>query len=191
MTQFRGSQFGGGGARPRDSSQQHHGGGVSYGRGGRDRSQPDDTVANHWPDYLKEGYFDAEGSLKTEYVSSSIPGDDKQRGVEELIRAMTLAHPKLTTGQLRRFFQHCRGLETSLKSGMANWHHLRSRFEFLSAAAADAYGKSPSKIPGLFYDFIRRNVAAVKTERDFRSGFLPHFEALVGFGSLYVDKERN
>jgi hypothetical protein len=44
----------------------------------------------------------------------------------------------------------------------------------------------------LFHDFIRRNVAAVHSEKEFLQGFLPHFEALVGFGSLHLKKsERN
>ena len=59
-------------------------------------------------------------------------------------------------------------------------------------AAADAFGKMPPKIPEIFHDFIKSNVAAVKNEKDFLKGFLPHFEALVGFGSQYFkERERN
>ncbi len=44
----------------------------------------------------------------------------------------------------------------------------------------------------IFHDFIRHNVAAVKTEKDFLEGFLPHFEALVGFGTpLFRERERS
>ena len=147
-------------------------------------------IADCWPDYLKDGYFDAQDNLRLEYVARHIEGRD-DIGVEPMIRAMANGHPKLTTAQLRRFFQHCRGIETRLKSQEATWSQVRPSFEFLAAAAADAYGKQPRKIPDLFYDFICRNIATVKTERDFLHGFLPHFEALVGFGSLHIQKERN
>lgn len=167
---------GGGGVRLR-SNEPPRSGGYS----GRDRSQTTETVGDLWPDYLKSGYFDAEGNLNSELVSAE--------KVEPLIQNM--ADEGLTTGQLRRFFQHCRGVETHLKSGAASWSQLRPKFEFLAAAAADAYGKVPPKVPSLFYSFIRRNVDSVKTENDFLKGFLPHFEALVGFGSLYIKKERN
>ncbi len=86
---------------------------------------------------------------------------------------MANSRPELSTGQLRRFFQHCRGLETRLKSGAATWPGLRPQFEFLDAAATDAFGKQPRKIPAVFYDFIRRNVAAVKSEKDFAQASFP------------------
>ena len=187
-------QTGGGGVRRRDGgspSNQSRG----YGGGGR-HDQPDDKVSKHWPNYLEGGYFDEAGNLKVEYVSRCLPDDehlpdDKQHGVEPLIRAMANGRPRLTTGQLRRFFGHCRTLETRLKSGASTWLELRTKFLSLDVAASDAYGKSQRKIPGLFYDFIQRNVHAVKNENDFLKGFLPHFEALVGFGSLHVQKDRN
>ena len=85
---------------------------------------------------------------------------------------------------------HCRAIETKLKTG-APWKQIRPEFERLNIAASDGHGKQPRKIPGLFFNFIQRNVATVSTEKDFLSGFLPHFEALVGFGSLYLSRERN
>ncbi len=160
------------------------------------RDQPDDTVAKHWPDYLEGGYFDESGNLKIQYVSRCLPGDEhlpdhQQRGCEELIYSIANASIPLTTGQMRRFFSHCRALETKIKTGSATWYSLHAEFQKLDSAAADGFGKKPKpKIPGLFYDFIRRNVAAVHSEKDFLQGFLPHFEAIVGFGSLYL-KDRN
>jgi len=194
---------GGGGVKPRDGGGgktvydggARSAGGYGGGGGDRDRSQPDQTIGQLWPGYLEGGYFDDQGSLKIQYVSRCIPGDEileesKQKGLEAIVRAMANARPALTTGQLRRFFMHCRGIETKLKS-RALWGTIRPQFQFIDSAASDAHGKQPQKIPGLFYDFIRRNVNAVKTEQDFLHGFIPHFEALVGFGSLYIQKERN
>jgi CRISPR/Cas system CSM-associated protein Csm2 small subunit len=197
MSRFGHGQTGGGGVRPREQGGGGYGGGKpgGYGGGERDRSQPDQTVAQHWPNYLQGGYFDNEGNLKIEYVSRCIPGDEvleesKQKGLEALARIACNSSPQLNSAQVRRFFQHCRGIETKLKSG-ASWNSIRPQFQFLDSAAQDAHGKQPRKIPGLFFDFIRRNVAAVKTENDFLKGFLPHFEAFVGFSTPYLARERN
>ena len=150
---------------------------------GPPRSSPQ-TVGDVWPRYLQDGYFNSDGSLRREYVSR-----DK---VEALIGAMARSEPKLNQHQVRRFFQHCRALEARLRARKTTWAKLECEFCKLDAAAADAAGKSPPKIPPLFHDFIRRNVAAVHSEEDFLQGFIPHFEALVGFGALHLEKsDRN
>jgi CRISPR type III-A-associated protein Csm2 len=150
---------------------------------GGQRPPPEvEHVAQLWRGYLESGYFDTEGNLRIDYVS--------RETVEPLVREMARARPALTTGQIRRFFQHCRRIETRLKSREATWAQVRPQVVFLDSAAQDAYGKSSRKIPALFRDFIQRNVAAIQSEKDLREGFLPHFEALVGFGSLYI-RDRN
>lgn len=154
-----------------------------HGSGGQNPAPGVEHVEQLWQDYLQGGYFDAEGHLRIEYVS--------REKVEPLVRAMANASPKLTTGQIRRFFQHCRRLETRLQTREAGWAQVRPQVEFLDAAAQDAFGKTPRKIPALFRDFIQRNIAAVRSEKDFREGFLPHFEALVGFGATHIQRDRN
>lgn len=169
MNQYNRGGYGGGGRS----------GGHQQGRGGGRNQPPDDKVANHWPDYLKEGYFDADGCLKVEYVSR-----DK---VEPLAQRMA----SLSTHQIRRYFGHCRAIETRLKSGGTMWASVWPEVKKLDVAAADGAAKQPQpKIPPLFHDFIRRNVDAIKCEKDFLKGFLPHFEALVGFGQMHFGKER-
>jgi CRISPR type III-A-associated protein Csm2 len=141
-------------------------------------------VGQLWPEYLQGGYFDTEGNLRLEYVT--------RERLEPLARAMADAHDKpLTINQVRRFFQHCRRIEAQLSAGEATWPEVAPKIVFLDAAAQYAYGKEPRKIPALFKDFIRRNIAAVGNANDFGRGFLPHFEALVGFGSGYIKRERN
>lgn len=154
-------------------------GGQGPGYGGGGHRQADDKVANHWPDYLKDGYFDANGCLKIEYVSR-----DK---VEPLAQKMA----SLTIHQVRRYFGHCRAIETRLKSGGATWESLWPEVKKLDIAAADGAAKQPPKIPALFHDFIKRNVDKIKTKDDFLKGFLPHFEALVGFGQAHFKKDRS
>jgi CRISPR type III-A-associated protein Csm2 len=132
----------------------------------------------------RTGYFDAAGNLRIEFVLR-----DRLVPIAE---DMANAQPALTVHQIRKFFQHCRAIEAKLRAKTSTWAAEEAAFRMLDVAAADAFGKSPKKIPELFHDFIKSNVAAVKNEEDFLKGFLPHFEALVGFGSRYFkERERN
>jgi len=134
-----------------------------------------------WPGYLKDGYFTQEGNTRRELLDR-----EKFHPVLE-----DLSSNGLTNHQLRRFFQHCRAIETRLRSGKATWGQLAPDFLKIDAVAADAAGKMPPKIPGLFHDFIERNVRIVRNEKDFTEGFMRHFEALVGFASLYLKDKKN
>jgi CRISPR type III-A-associated protein Csm2 len=132
----------------------------------------------------RSGYFDAGGNLRIEFVL-------RDRLVP-IVQNLANADPPLTTHQVRRFFQHCRAIEAKLRAKTSTWAAEKTTFLKLDAAAADAFGKNLPKIPELFHDFIKCNVAAVKNEKDFLNGFLPHFEALVGFGSqFFKERERN
>lgn len=135
-----------------------------------------------WPDCLKDGYF-VNGCLHPDFVV--------RERMEPLARNMAEARPKLTVNQIRRFFQHCRAIEARLRAKTSRWECEFTEVKMLDVAVADAFGKSPRKVPEVFCEFIRRNVAAIQTEKDFLEGFLPHFEALVGFGSAYFRNERN
>lgn len=134
-----------------------------------------------WVGYLHSGYFE-KGKLRLEYV--------RREEVTRLARGMTEGRKALTANQLRRFFSHARAIEAKLLSKTASWDQVEVDFQRLDIAAADAFHKSDPKIPGLFHDFIQRNVAAVHTENDFLKGFMPHFEALVGFGTEFFKNDR-
>ncbi|SRR5260370_31347350 len=141
----------------------------------------------------RTGYFDGAGNLRLEFVA--------RESMQSLAKQLSDEWPRdgKPTHQVRRFFQHCRAIEAKLRANastpellQAAWAAEQSAFRQLDIVAADAFAKSPPKIPGLFHDFIQSNVAAVKNEKDFLKGFLPHFEALVGFGSQYFkERERN
>lgn len=132
----------------------------------------------------RSGYFDAAGNLRIDFVL-------RDRLVP-IAKDLANARPPLTVHQVRRFFQHCRAIEAKLRAKTSTWLAEEATFRLLDAAAADALGKDKPKIPVLFHDFIKLNIAAVKNEKDFLKGFLPHFEALVGFGSQYFkERERN
>ena len=140
----------------------------------------------------RNGYFDAAGNLFAAFVSRD--------SIQPLAQQMADEWPRdgKPTHQVRRFFQHCRAIEAKLRANAASgdsmkaaWAAEEAAFRRLDIAAADALAKSPPKIPVLFHDFIQSNVAAVKNEKDFLEGFLPHFEALVGFGTQFFrEKDR-
>lgn len=126
------------------------------------------------------GYFDSAGNLRNEFVARD--------RITPIAITMSEARPPLTMHQIRRFFQHCRAIEAKVRAGTSTWATEEAAFRQLDVAAADAFSKSPPKIPELFHDFIKSNVAAVKNEKDFLKGFLPHFEALVGFGRFQNER---
>lgn len=132
----------------------------------------------------KHGYFSKAGNLRPQFVL--------REWIEPIAKSMSTARPPLTMHQIRRFFQHCRAIEARLRGKTSSWEVEEAAFRQLDVAAADALGKSPPKIPESFHDFIKINVAAVKNEQDFLKGFIPLFEALVGFGSKFFKQhERN
>ena len=91
------------------------------------------------------------------------------------------AKPMLSTGQMRRFFNHCRQIERLLQTDGESWERVLAAFLALSSHAQ--YAQSTRKIPTEFRTFIDDNVQRVVTDGDpreaFLRGFLPHFEALV------------
>lgn len=105
-------------------SQYNRGGyGGQQARGGQ-AAPSDDKVANHWPKYLEGGYFDESGCLKIEYVS--------REKVDPLAKNMS----NLTVHQVRRYFGHCRALETQLKTSGASWEAIRPEVRRLDIAVA-------------------------------------------------------
>ncbi len=153
--------------------------------GGRlpNASAPDQRITKIWADYLKGGYFDAQGNLRIEYVS--------RERVEQLAQAMC-ASGQLTTHQIRRYFGHCRAVETKLRWAGVEWLAIWPMIKKLDISAADGAAKQPApKIPELFHDFIRSNIAAIKSQKDFLEGFLPHFEAVIGFGQAHFKSGKN
>lgn len=134
----------------------------------------DATLDDIWPGYLAQGYF-KEGFLVADYV--------RRDRILPLVRAFAAATPPLTNHQLRRFFQHCRAVEARLKRNSGEWPQLEVEFRRLDMAAADAFGKKDRKIPKIFHDFIAMNSRTVQGKDDFLKGFIPHFEAVVGFSS--------
>ena len=162
----RGSRPGGGGGGRRDDAR---------GRGPRDVPPP------QFPDAYFETDPDGNRYLLPTFVSRA--------NVDALASRMGSARPALTTGQLRRFYNYCRNMERQLKVERRSWQQVAADFEALAFHAQ--YAQSANKIPREFQQFIDDNVRRVNAASDYQQeaflrGFLPHFEALVGFAAAHL-----
>ena len=147
-----------------------------------------DRSDRSWPQNIPsfpDSYFgqDSEGQqyLLPEFVS--------KEKVDALVQCLANNQPRLTTSQARRFFNHCREIERHLKFG-DSWEQVSASFESLCVHAQNAASARPSKIPRDFQTFIDDNVGKVVSadnqKKAFLDGFLPHFEALIGYGSAHL-----
>lgn len=142
------------------------------GRGGG-ASRPRDAGGQRRPGqlpdgYLRGGYFDDDGHLRPELIV------EQARQIAE-----DLAQAGLTTAALRRFFGMTRKVESRLD---ADQSFAAVRGDLLALKPFAANAQTREVIPSLFRDFIDRNVEqAVRGEREFRKGFLPHFQYVVAY----------
>ena len=140
----------------------------------------------------KPKFPDAYFSIDSEDRTYLDPAFVARKSVDALARSLGReAHPNLTTGQTRRFFNHCRAIERSLTLDGESWERVSARFESLCYHAQSA--QAARKIPPEFREFIDDNVRRVTSHSQpreaFLRGFLPHFEALIGFGTVYFKRE--
>ncbi len=120
--------------------------------------------------YLANGYFDEKGYILPQVVVNW-PKDISQK--------LDSAYPSMNVSQLRKFFTEVRHIEGQLSVGK-NFDSLKGRVLKLDAYAADARKKNG--VPEIFKQFIEQNLKwAVRTEKDFVSGFVPHFESIVAY----------
>ena len=147
-------------------------------RGRADRGRPSSSDLPRFPDTYFANDDSGRGYLQADFVS--------KRNVEPWAKHLARnSRPILTTSQIRRFFNHCREIERRLNVDGQSWAQVSARFESLCSHAQ--YARSANKIPEEFQRFIDDNVRRVTSAEDpgraFVDGFVPHFEALVGFGA--------
>ncbi len=121
--------------------------------------------------YLQRGYFDDKGNLLPQVI---------QEWAKAVADGLSNSKPIMTTSQLRgAFFSEVRRLEKKLNV-TKDFDALRPELLKLSVYAADR--KKKKKIPILFEEFINANLRwASRGEKDFREGFVNHFECVVGY----------
>ena len=171
----------------RASGDRSSGGGGSGGQPGQRRQRDRRRPRNAPPvPALPTAYFDQDDEGEP-YL---LPAFVSRTTLDPLAQRLATAHPPLTTGQMRRFFNHCRQLERRLNVEGETWQQVSASFEALSAHAQNASSGQSAKIPIDFQRFIDGNVMRVSSSDDprkaFLDGFMPHFEALVGFGAAYM-----
>ena len=126
--------------------------------------------------YLEQGYFDAAGHIHKELLV------DHAREVARLIGMRQDRAEGIKNAQLRKFYGHVKTAESRMNYGVP-FEAVRPRILELSAFVAEAHGKE--KVPKIFKEFMDRNLERVTDGKSFREGFVKHFQAVVGFFSLY------
>jgi CRISPR-associated protein Csm2 len=128
------------------------------------------------PEYLTtlpQGYFDADGHLWEGFITKLASDVAKSFGT------------RLKNHQLRRFYGHAKAAENRLK--MTNdWEAVNVDVKRLEPYVSEAKGKD--KIPQSFYDFMEKNIKAIKNQKDFEDGFIKHFEAVVAYFTYHYPK---
>lgn len=132
------------------------------------------------PDYLRRGYFDQEGNIYPELITTV---------AEEIARTLSQhAHPKMTSTQLRRFYNKARSIKDRLDSG-TDFTGVVSKIRELERDAVYSVGREMA--PELFKQFMERNIqVAERGRKEFENGFLQHFQSVVAY-SKYVESQKH
>ncbi len=123
-------------------------------------------------DYLAEGYFQDEEreTLRPEVV------DELAINVAKVLGT---ADPPTSMRQLRRLLDKARAIDARLDEG-ASFDEMRDDVAGLKQRAAAQVDQG--LLPEVFQSFIDRNVAlALRDERSFRDGFLPHLQSVLAY----------
>ena len=147
--------------------------------GGRSGPGAGQRLAPIFKDYVPSGYpryFTDDGFTRVELVQ-----DEAQR------IASCFRDDNLTRHQLRAFYDHAKKQLQRLDYG-APFGRIHPEIARLKAIAADRARRANNPLPNSFKEFLDRNVDAVKDEKTFRSGFMPHFEAVVAYCAILRER---
>ena len=118
--------------------------------------------------YLQNGYFDDKGNVFPEVI---------QQWPKEL--AQTFKQSRLSSTQMRRFFNRARAIERQLDANQP-FDRVKEEILMLKPLAAASVGKGNA--PEIFGTFMDRNVdLAVRSEAEFNRGFLTHFQSVIAY----------
>ena len=127
--------------------------------------------------YLKGSYFDDKENIKCELLTTR---------AEQL--AKIFVESDITSTQLRQFFVQVRTVEKQV--GQKPFNELIPRIQRLSALVSYFVGRGQNQFirdkRGVFKLFIDENrVVAESNEKNFKFGFVPHFEAIIAYYKYY------
>jgi CRISPR-associated protein Csm2 len=128
------------------------------------------------PGYLEGGYFDESGHIRADLITST---------ASILAKNFGLGYTRLTNGQLRRFYGHAKTAEKAFHFS-SDEKKLVLDIKALESFVAEAKGKD--KVPEEFYMFIKKNTDIISDSKDVLKGFLPHFQAIVGFFTCHYPR---
>lgn len=127
-------------------------------------------------DYLASGYFDETGILREELITTHA------RNIAECF-----GHWGLKKHQLRRFYHHAKECQNRCIHG-TDYKEVYIDLKKMLYFAVQAESRSEAKVPSEFRKFIELNLSQLEPDdpKPFFKGFLPHFEAVVGFSERYL-----
>lgn len=126
--------------------------------------------------YLQNGYFDKAGNIRPELLL---------RHAEEVARAIGRNPGGIANAQLRKFYGHVRMADTRMSYDVP-FEIVRGSVLELGSFVAEARGKN--KVPEVFKQFIDRNLERIADGKDFRQGFVKHFQAVVGYFTFHYPR---
>ncbi|MEM3373495.1 MAG: type III-A CRISPR-associated protein Csm2 [Candidatus Anstonellales archaeon] len=119
---------------------------------------------------IDDGYFNKEDRLKESLIIK----------YPQMLSVIFTSEPKKNKpSQIRKYYDYCKNLEGILKI-KNNFNAILPDLYQLIPLTINAMNKD--HISNTFKDFIEINInLAVKSEKNFTEGFLPHFQALIGY----------
>jgi len=149
------------------------------GYSGRDSGARRPPVRNLPAGYLEEGYLE-----KTQKNNVVIQEDLLLEHAESIGKSLAQGRGSdtLKYSQLRKFYDYAVNCDNKLK--LCNDFELVKR-DILKLSEFANYANSRKNIPEVFRMFIQKNIETIKTENDFRKGFLEHFQAVVAYYKYY------
>lgn len=132
-----------------------------------------DSPLTEYFNFLKTGYFDksSEGFyLRTELIV---------KYPLFLAEYFTKDSDKNKPSQIRKFFDQCKLIETKFKISR-DFKSVVSELMQIIPLANNA--KQKNHISDEFFQYLQLNInEGIKSEEDFKKGFIPHFQCLIGY----------
>jgi CRISPR-associated protein Csm2 len=122
--------------------------------------------------FLSTGYYQDGEKKKIKDVLITVEAEKLGQKFAEL---------KLTSSQLRKFFNEVRSIEAQIDG---KFDEQKALILMLKSKVAYSVGKKTSKTPTEFKDFIDACIDKIIDEKDFK-GFVKFFEAVVGYFYYY------
>lgn len=126
--------------------------------------------------------------LNMSFLSNGYYQDGEKKKIKDVLITVEaeklgqiFAELKLTSSQLRKFFNEVRSIEAQIDG---KFDEQKALILMLKSKVAYSVGKKTSKTPAEFKDFIDACIDKIIDEKDFK-GFVKFFEAVVGYFYYY------